>query len=86
LAAVISDTVEPTNASVIATFSDAKKYGIERGSPTFHKTSVRPAPSTRRTSSSSGSSVARPVAMLTMIGKNEIRNAVRIAGPQSVKR
>ena len=39
------------------------------------------APSTRRTSSSSGSSVARPVAMLTVIGKNEIRNAVSTAGP-----
>jgi len=44
-------------------------------------TSQRLAPSTRSTSSSSGSSVARPVAMLTVIGKNEIRNAVKTAGP-----
>ncbi len=38
------------------------------------------APSARSTSSSSGSMVARPVATFTTIGKNEIRNAVRIAG------
>ena len=38
------------------------------------------APSERITSCSSGSIVARPVATLTTIGKNEIRNAVRIAG------
>ena len=37
-------------------------------------------PSARSTSSISGSMVARPVATLTTIGKNEIRNAVRIAG------
>jgi hypothetical protein len=44
-------------------------------------TSQRLAPSTRSTSSSSGSSVARPVAMFTMIGKKLIRKAVRMAGP-----
>ncbi len=38
------------------------------------------APSARSTSLSSGSSVARPVATLTTIGKNEIRNAVSTAG------
>ena len=42
--------------------------------------SRRVAPSERSTSSSSGSSVARPVATLTTIGKKQIRNAVRIAG------
>src|SRR5215831_16730418 len=35
LAATVSATIEPTNANVIATFSEAKKYGIDRGSPTF---------------------------------------------------
>ena len=54
---------------------------MERGRPTLTSTSQRLAPSTRSTSSSSGSSVARPVAMLTMIGKNEIRKAVNMAGP-----
>ncbi|MDT4882710.1 hypothetical protein FQZ97_1186890 [compost metagenome] len=54
---------------------------MERGRPTLVSTSQRLAPSTRNTSSSSGSSVARPVAMLTMMGKKLIRNAVRIAGP-----
>ncbi|MNY57811.1 hypothetical protein D3C86_1940730 [compost metagenome] len=81
LAALISDTVVPTKASVMATFSEAKKNGIARGRPTLSSTSRRLAPSTRSTSSSSGSSVASPVAILTMIGKNEIRNAVRMAGP-----
>eukprot|EP01022_Parablepharisma_sp_SALTPOND_P021557 TRINITY_DN427_c2_g1_i1.p1 TRINITY_DN427_c2_g1~~TRINITY_DN427_c2_g1_i1.p1 ORF type:complete len:1458 (+),score=547.10 TRINITY_DN427_c2_g1_i1:21634-26007(+) len=81
LEAFISDTVEPTKASVMATFSEAKKYGMERGKPTLSRISMRRAPSTRKTSSSSGSSVARPVAMLTMMGKKEIRKAVRIAGP-----
>ncbi len=54
---------------------------MERGRPIFISTSQRLAPSTRSTSSSSGSSVARPVAMLTMIGKKLIRKAVRMAGP-----
>ena len=54
---------------------------MERGRPTFISTSQRLAPSTRNTSSSSGSSVARPVAMLTMMGKKLMRKAVRIAGP-----
>ena len=49
--------------------------------PTFISTSQRLAPSTRSTSSSSGSSVARPVAMFTVIGKKLIRNDVRMAGP-----
>ncbi len=79
--AVISASTVPTKASVMATLSEAKKYGSERGSPTFISTSRRLAPSTRSTSSSSGSSVARPVAMLTMMGKNEIRKAVRMPGP-----
>src|SRR6218665_1571237 len=80
LAAVISDTAVPTKASVIATFSAPKKYGSERGRPTLSSRSRRVAPSTRSTSCNSGSSVARPVATLTMIGKKLIRNAVRMAG------
>src|SRR4030095_4958113 len=78
--ATVSDTTVPTNASVIATFSEAKKYGSERGSPTLVSTSSRVAPSAGSTSSSSGSSVASPVATLTTIGKKQIRNAVRTAG------
>jgi len=38
------------------------------------------APSARITSRSSGSTVATPVATFTRIGKNEIRNAVMMAG------
>src|ERR1700722_1877292 len=34
-AATVSATIEPTNASVMATFSAAKKYGIDRGRPIF---------------------------------------------------
>ena len=48
--------------------------------PTFRMMSSFEAPSARSTSSISGSMVARPVATLTTIGKNEIRNAVIIAG------
>ena len=54
---------------------------MERGRPTLMSTSQRLAPSTRSTSSSSGSRVAKPVAMFTMMGKKLIKNAVRIAGP-----
>ncbi len=35
LAATVSDITEPTNANVIATFKDAKKYGKDRGIPTL---------------------------------------------------
>ena len=80
LDATVSDTTVPTNASVIATFSEAKKYGRQRGSPTFSRMSRRVAPSERSTSSSSGSSVARPVATFTTMGKKQIRHAVRTAG------
>src|SRR5688500_10501495 len=80
LLATVSDTTVPTNASVIATLSDAKKYGSDLGNPTLSSTSFRVAPSERSTSSSSGSSVASPVATFTTIGKKQIRNAVRIAG------
>jgi hypothetical protein len=45
---------EPTKASVIATFSEAKKYGIARGMPTFRMMSRLDAPSARSTSSSLG--------------------------------
>jgi hypothetical protein len=38
------------------------------------------APSERRTSSSSGSTVASPVATFTAMGKKQSRNAVAIAG------
>ena len=72
--------IVPTKASVIATFSEAKKYGIARGSPTFIRILRLLAPSERITSSSSGSMVASPVATLTAIGKNETRNAVSTAG------
>src|ERR1051325_11540852 len=78
--ATVSETTEPMNASVIATFSEAKKYGSERGRPIFSITSARLAPSARSTSSSSGSMVASPVATLTVIGKKQMTNAVRIAG------
>ncbi len=80
LAATVSEITEPTNASVIATFREPKKYGSARGMPTLSMMSRRWAPSARSTSSSSGSRVASPVATLTTMGKKEIRNAVRMAG------
>ena len=80
LAATVSETIEPTKATVIAIFSDAKKYGMARGRPTFMMTCRFDAPSARSTSRSSGSTVAIPVATLTRIGKNASRNAVMIAG------
>ena len=76
-APTVSETTAPTKASVIATLSEPKKYGSERGMPTLRMMSSLEAPSARSTSSSSGSVVARPVATFTTIGKNEIRKAVR---------
>ena len=67
---------------MIATFSEPKKYGIERGMPTLRTMSHFEAPSARRTSSVSGSIVAMPVATFTTIGKNEIRKAVNTGGSQ----
>src|SRR6185295_16757812 len=78
--ATVSLMTDPTNASVIATFSEAKKYGIVRGSPTFHRMSNLLALSAFMTSSSSGSVVARPVATLTTTGNRQVISAVMIAG------
>ena len=41
LAATVSETTEPTNARVIATFSEPKKYGRARGMPTLSMMSRR---------------------------------------------
>ena len=65
---------------MIATFSEAKKNGMVRGRPTFQRMSSLLAPSAFSTSSSSGSVVARPVAMLTTIGKKQIASEVSTAG------
>ena len=67
---------------MIATFSEPKKYGIARGTPTLNTMSRFEAPSARSTSSISGSTVAMPVATLTTMGKNEIRKAVITGGTQ----
>lgn len=80
LAATVSATMVPTNANVIAIFSEAKKYGMDRGSPTFLITCQRLAPKARSTSCSSGSTVAMPTATFTRIGKKAMRKAVMIAG------
>ena len=82
--AFISDTVVPTKANVIATFKLAKKKGKHLGTPILINMSFLFAPKTLRTSSSSGYNVDRPVAMLTMIGKKLMRNAVNIAGPAPI--
>src|SRR6056297_3707642 len=78
--ATVSDSTAPTKESVIATFSEAKKYGIVRGRPTFQRISLLDAPSVLSTSSSSGSVVASPVAMFTTMGKTQITIAVSTAG------
>src|ERR1700730_2732359 len=80
LAATVSATMVPTNANVIATFSEAKKYGMDRGSPTFLITCQRLAPQARRPACNSGSPVAKPGATLPRVGKKAMRKAVMIAG------
>src|SRR4029453_4560672 len=80
LDATVSASTVPTKASVTATFSEAKKYGIARGRPTFQRMSNFLAFNVRRTSSSSGSVVASPVETLTTTGKIEIAIDVRMAG------
>ena len=80
LEASVSAITEPTKASVIAIFSEAKKYGIDRGSPTLQMMSQREAPSERSRSSSSGSTVANPVATFTATGKKDSMKAVNTAG------
>ena len=78
--ATVSEITEPIKASVIAIFSEANRYGADRGMPTLVKISQDEAPSERSTSRISGSIVARPVAMFTAIGKNATLQAVMIAG------
>ncbi len=80
LPATISAITDPTKASVMAIFNDAKKNGSDRGIPTLMVMSRCDAPSDRITSSSSGSIVANAVAMLATIGKNDSMNAVITAG------
>src|ERR1700733_2681364 len=80
LDATVSEMTVPTNASVTATFSEAKKYGMVRGKPTFQRISSLLAWSARITSSSSGSVVASPVATFTTIGKMLMIIAVSTAG------
>src|ERR687892_161962 len=60
--ATVSEITEPTKADDAATFNEAKKSGIVRGTPTLRKICQREAPSERSTSRSSASSVARPTA------------------------
>src|SRR5262249_36917794 len=76
----VSEMTDPTNASVIATLSDAKKYGRQRGTLALMMTSHRDAPSERSTSINSRSVAATPAATFTVIGKNESTNAVITAG------
>ena len=80
LGATLSAMMAPTKATVTAIFSEAKKYGMARGRPTFRIMSSGRAPSARSTSFNSGSTVAMPVATFTTMGKKEIRKAVITAG------
>ncbi len=80
LDATVSAITVPTKACVTATFSEAKKYGMVRGSPTLNRMSSLLALSARITSSSSGSVVASPVATFTTIGKMHRIIAVSTAG------
>ena len=70
LAAVISDTVVPTNASVMATLSEAKKvrHGARQADLGQHVPAARA--QYAQHVFKLGSSVARPVAMLTMMGRS----------------
>src|ERR1700730_9842454 len=80
LEATVSEITVPTNARVAATFSEAKKYGMVRGRPTFHRISNFVARSVFITSCSSGSVAARPVATFTTMGKMHMIIAVSTAG------
>src|SRR5215470_9569904 len=80
LEATVSEITEPTKAEEMATLSEAKKRGIVRGTPTLRKICQREAPSTRKTSRSSDSSVASTTETLTAMGKKARRNAVSTAG------
>src|SRR5262249_17408068 len=78
--ATVSETTEPTKARVIATLSEAKKYGRDRGRPNFHRKTMRLAPNEDSTASNSGAVVARPAETFTVIGKKQITKAVTMAG------
>src|SRR5262249_61095249 len=82
--ATVSETTEPTKARVIATLSEAKKYGRDRGRPIFHRISMRLAPSERSTSSISGSIGARPAETFTVIGKKQITKHGTVAGSGAI--
>jgi hypothetical protein len=60
LPAIVSSMSEPTRATYTATF-EAKKYGIERGRPTFSGMSRGLALRERSTSFSSGSKMSSRV-------------------------
>ena len=74
----ISIRLVPMKASVTATFSAPKNSGRVLGSAIFQNTVTWLAPSERRMSRYSGSSVERPIEMLTAMGKKEIMNAIRM--------
>src|SRR4051794_12987972 len=76
LEATVSEITVPTNASVAATFNEAKKYGMVRGRPTFHRISSFVARNVFITSCNSGSVAARPVATFTTMGKMHMIMAV----------
>src|ERR1700741_2299202 len=78
--ATVSEMNETPKASVIATFSAAKKYGIGPGSPPFHRMSNLVAFNAFMPSSSSGSVVANPVATFTTTGNRQVISAVMTAG------
>ncbi len=68
------------NASVIAIFSEPKKYGIACGIPILVKVTIRLAPSERMTSFSSGSMVAMLADTTTATGKITMIAEVMTAG------
>jgi hypothetical protein len=91
----ISIRLVPMKASVTATFSAPKNSGSVFGSAIFQKIVICDAPSERRMSRYSGSSVDSPIETDTAIGKNEIMKAIstvlksccrRTAAPRSAPR
>src|SRR5262245_35885083 len=83
LAPVVSATMVPMNAPVIASLIEPKNCGSARGIETLNSTSSLRAPSERSTSSSSGEDVTIAVDTMTMTGKKQTTVAVRtaICGP-----
>ena len=72
--------IAPMTANVIAIFIPLNISGSATGTRNFKKICQRVASNERARSSIGRSTEARPAAVLTTIGKNAIKNAMKILG------